>query len=478
LTEKNLKKTVVSGIKWLTITKIIIQTFRWLSTFWVIRLLDSHDYGVMAITEILLGFLVAFHYLYIDSIIIRYKVISKPVLSTLKTLCLIIGLTLFCIQFFSSYYFSQFYNTPEADLVLKLLAITYIIESFNVLPQAKLAKEMVFKKLAKIDLISSTIMPIVVLTSAHYDMGYWSIAFGHLSYAVTRFIALNLIAPTQVPFKLHFKRIFPLMRFGLQNTSSALVAQINSSLDTIVGGFFIPTAQLGIYQVGLQVSLIPLKKITPELRRIAFPAYSKINNQLNKVAEYFIKSTRIICILVFPIFWGLGLIAEELIEVVLTNKWLESVLIIQVLCIALPFKLLDEISCSMLNAIGRADIILTNSLLTSLIFIIAIFMFINIGITGLAYAWLASILIPFIVLMVRIVYVLPLTIIDILRAIAPSVMAGILMSIMIYLLKLTVNTTHLGILIYSMLIGALTYASYCFFIHKEILKEIRNLFKL
>jgi O-antigen/teichoic acid export membrane protein len=401
---------------------------------------------------------------------------SKPVLSTLQSVCLIIGITLFCIQYFTSYYFAQFYSTPEAEYVLKLLAISYIIESFNVIPLAKLAKKMDFKKLALIDLLSSIVMPIVVLICAYNDMGYWSIAFGHLSYGLARFVIIKLLAPYTLPYLFKIKRIFPIMKFGLQNTASSLINQINTSLDTIIGGFFIPTTQLGIYQVGLQISLIPLRKISPELRRISFPAYSKINDKMDKVAEYYLKSSRLICILIFPLFWGLGLVAEELIILALTDKWIDSVIIIQILCFALPFKLLDEISCSMLNAIGRADMILAKSILTTVVFIIAIASFIELGIKGLALSWLVSILVPFIVIIVQITKVLPLTLINIFRSIAPSLFGCIIMSSAIFLLKFNVNTTPTMLLIYSLFAGVTTYTCYCLLLHKQLLFEIKGLF--
>jgi len=468
---------VVSGVKWLAFSKVLIQLFRWVSTFWVIRLLNAHDYGVMAIVEIMAALLVSVNYLCIGNAIIRFKTLSKPVLDTLFTCCLLIGLFLFSVQFLSADYFSQFYQTPEAKLVLQVIAIAYLIECFNVKPMAIMSKNMQFKQLAKIDIISGLSMPIAVLACAYAGVGYWALAIGHLVNAVMKTVIANLMYRTSFKLGFFFKRAVPMLKFGAQNAASSIVAQINSSLDFIIGGYYFSTAQIGSYQVGLQIAFIPLRKISPELRRVSFPAYSKINNEHEKVSGYCLKSNRLISLIIFPVFWGLGFIAEPLVTVLLTDKWADSITVIQILCFALPFRLLFETNSSMLNAMGRADILLINSIFSVLTFVASIFLMKDLGIMGLAFSWVVSILLTYVLLLYRITTVLPIKALQLLSSIKGGVIGAFLMVIILYVTSLLIQGNSLLSLLYFILIGGCSYSGYAFLWNKNIVKELKELIK-
>jgi len=468
---------VVSGVKWLAFSKVLIQLFRWVSTFWVIRLLNAHDYGVMAIVEIMAALLVSVNYLCIGNAIIRFKTLSKPVLDTLFTCCLLIGLFLFSVQFLSADYFSQFYQTPEAKLVLQVIAIAYLIECFNVKPMAIMSKNMQFKQLAKIDIISGISMPIAVLACAYAGLGYWALAIGHLVNAVMKTVIANLMYRTSFKLGFCFKRAIPMLKFGAQNAASSIVAQINSSLDFIIGGYYFSTAQIGSYQVGLQISFIPLRKISPELRRISFPAFSKISDDHKRIVSYYLKSNRLISLIVFPTFWGLGFIAEPLVSVLLTDKWIDSAAIIQILCFVLPFKLLSETSGSMLNAMGRADILLKNTLFAALVFVIAIYSLLDFEIKGLAYAWVVSILLTYVLLLYRITTILPVNMIQIISSYKGALIGSCVMVTSLYGTSLFFKENSLLTLVSCIALGTLSYGSYIFLWNKSVVKELKQLIK-
>jgi O-antigen/teichoic acid export membrane protein len=473
----NLKASVVSGMKWLAVSKFVIQLLRWGATFWVIRLLNSEDYGVMAIVGIMTAILMSGNFLSIGNVIIRFKIVSKPILDTLFTLTILIAILLTAIQFLLAPWFANFYETEQAELVLQLMAFAYFIEAFSVRPMALLAKQMKFKVLAKIDLIMGVITPISVLVAAYLGMGYWAIAIGLVVNSLVKSITSNLLMKTDFTFGMHFKRTSRLLSFGLQNSISSIIAEINSQLDFIVGGYYFTTSQLGIYSVGLQISFIPLRKLSPELRRIAFPAFSKINKDKPRVLSYYLKSIRLISLFVFPLFFGLGLVAEPLIEVVLTRKWIESAIIMQIICFALPFRLLTETSLGMLNALGLSNIVLKNNIITIVVFALAVYPLIGTGITGLAWAWVISILVSYVKILYEITKILPTNVFSILRALTPSLLASMVMVLVIMITHLTLEVEMMTLLVIDILAGGVGYFLAVFFSNKTLLLELRNMFK-
>lgn len=473
----NLKASVVSGMKWLAISKLVIQLLRWGATFWVIRLLNSEDYGIMAIVGIMTAILMSGNFLSIGNVIIRFKTISKPILDTLFTLTILLGLLFTAIQLLAAPWFASFYETEQAELVLQLMAFTYVVEAFSVRPMALLAKQMKFKVLAKIDLIMGIITPCSVLIAAYMDLGYWAIAIGLVVNSLVKSVFSNLLIKTDFRFGMHFKRVSRLLSFGIQNSVSSIIAEINSQLDVIIGGYYFTISQLGIYSVGLQISFIPLRKISPELRRIAFPAFSKINNNKPRVLSYYLKSIRLISLFVFPLFFGLALIAEPLIKLVLTSKWVESAIIIQIICFALPFRLLTETSIGMLNALGLSNIVLKNNIITIVVFALAVYPLVGIGITGLAWAWVISILISYAKILYEITKILPTNIFSVIRALLPSLVASVLMIIVIIAIHKWFVVNDVTLLFLDVIAGGTVYFFTIYFGNRSLIKEFLYLFK-
>ena len=467
----------MTGVKWLAFTKIVIQLFRWGATFWVIRQLNPNDYGIMAIAEILINLLVALNFLCIGNIIIRHKCISKSVMGTLFSFCLLLGFGLFIIQFLSAPYLAVFYDTPEAKSVLQVLAVLYILESFNVIPFAILAKKLEFKRLSQIDLVSGILHPISIVIAATLGLGYWSLAIGTLVRTSVRFLMANFTYPSFYTVKWHVKKASKLMKFGIQNSISSGIAQIGNSLDFIIGGVLFSTNAIGIYQVGLQIAFIPLRKISPELRRLSFPAFSKIKNDLKLVTAYYKKTIRLFSCIIFPIFWGLSFLSEEIIINILTDKWLESAVIIKIICWALPLKLLNEMSLTVLNALGKADLLIKNSLIsaTTLLFFIIAFQFM--GIQGLAISWCGSIILTYFILLLEMKKTLNLSATSIFTMHFPAILSTSIMCISLMILNSVIELTGLSSLLINIAMGSVFYATSTFVFNKSIIFEFKSLLK-
>jgi O-antigen/teichoic acid export membrane protein len=472
-----LKQSVMSGVKWIAFTKIIIQVLRWGATFWVIRQLNPSDYGVMAIAEIVINLLTALNYLCIGNIIIRHKCISKAVMNTLFSFCILIGCLLFSIQFLSAPYFASFYDTPEAQSVLQLLAVAYLLEGFNVKPFALMAKRLEFKRLAKIDLVAGIFTPLATILAALSGLGYWSLAIGYLVHTLIRFLMANYLCPSSLKMKWHYRKTAKLMKFGIQNAISSAVGQIGNSLDFIIGGMLFATNAIGVYQVGLQIAFIPLRKISPDLRRLSFPAFCKVSHDLKLVTAYYKKTIRLFSFIIFPVFWGLSYLSEDLIVTLLTEKWLESAIIIKIICWALPLKLLNGMSLTVLNALGRADLLIKNSIISAVTLLLGILIFQFMGIQGLAWSWAVSIVITYSILLVAMKKILSLSLKSIFLLHYPAILSSAVMYISLYVFNSTVELTGLSSLLFNIMMGTISYGLFVFVFNRPIIIELKSLFK-
>lgn len=475
--ESSLKHAVINGVKWLALTKLLIQLFRWGATFFVIRLLTPDDYGTVAIAGIISSLFSALNFFSLGNAIIRFQEEDETVLATLFSISVMVAIGLTLLQIAIAPFIAHFYNNDAVSLLLIVTSAIYLLECLAIQPKAILAKELHYDKLAKIDLISGVGSPAVVLVFALTGWGYWSLAFGMIAASLFRLLACGYYHRISVKLGFAFSHVRQHMKFGLQNSGASFIAQTSNTLDIAVGGYLFSAAQIGIYQVGLQVSMIPLRKISPELRRISFPAFSKTASDPVRFRGYFIKATRMVALLVFPLFWGLGLMAEPLVKLVLTDKWVDSIIIIQVLSFILPFRLFTELNNSVANALGRADLVLSNTILSCVALAVAIVLLAHLGIVGLAVAWVLSILITYLFLACRLTRLLAIKGTELLATMWPPLLGCVLMSAVLLACQHGVHLSmqwQLGLL---PIVGASVYALYLFVCHRALWNEFRELIR-
>lgn len=476
-TETSLKHSVLSGVKWLALTKLLIQLFRWGATFFIIRLLTPDDYGIAALAGIISSLFSSLNFLGLGNAIIRFQEEDEQRLATLFSVSFMLALGLALTQIALAPVMAAFYDNEALYLLLIVTSVIYILDCFSVQPKALLAKALQYDKLAKIDLLSGVASPLVVLGFAMTGWGYWSLAFGVIASSLVSLVACAFYHPLPLRFGFQFSQIREQLKYGMQNSAASLISQTSNTLDIAVGGYLFSAAQIGIYQVGLQVSMIPLRKVSPELRRISFPAFSKTAGDLPQFRRYFLKSNRLVALLVFPLFWGLGLLAEPLVRLVLTDKWADSIIIIQIISFVLPFRLFTELNNSVANALGRADLVLSNTILACVSLAIAIWLFAPMGLVGLAVAWVASIFITYLLLMLRLSQLLSLRLVELLSTLLPPLVGCMLMSGVLLGLQHQLALSDLAQLLGLPLLGAAVYALYLLVFHRAVCSELRQLFR-
>ena len=135
---------------------------------------------------------------------------------------------------------------------------------------------------------------------------------------------------------------------------------------------------------------------------------------------------------------------------------------------------------SMFNALGRADILLSNTLFASVSFVIAlgIFLSLDIGITALAYSWVASILATYMLLLVRVTRLVPLTLIDIISAYKSSLVGVITMAAaLLFISEQFGDDFSLTMLLVLIVAATVVYGGYILLFHRHVLKELKQLVK-
>ncbi len=428
----SLRKQVLSGFGWMAGTKLLSQVFSWTVTLIVVRLLSPGDYGLMAMATIVLTFLNLVSEMGLSSAIVQRKNITQNIIRQCFGLILLFNSLLLILVYLSAPYISAFFAEPELLPVTRVLAISFIITAFTIVPEALLEREMQFKKISLINLASSVTGAITTLTLALNGFEVWSLVWGNISMVMVKAIAYNFINAKIVIPSFSFTGMKSISSFGGMVALERTLLFFYTQADSFIIGKIFGKEILGIYSVAAHIASLPMQKISGVINQVAFPAFSSIQTDKDAVAQYVLKAARLMSFTTFPIFWGLSCVSPEFVLVILGEKWLDAILPLQLLTLIMPFRMLGNIMSPVLRGIGRADVALLNLIISALIMTSAFLIGTNWGLIGVCYAWLIAYPIVYCIVIVRSMKVFDIPVIRYLKCLYKPFVAALGLYLSVY----------------------------------------------
>jgi teichuronic acid exporter len=325
-----MRQTIIGG-SWLSLFKLISQIISWTSTIIVTRLLTSEDYGLMEMATIFTGYISFFVEFGIGAGIINKDTISKEELSSTFWFLLLWGLVLALVCLGLAPVTVSFFSEPRLYSLTQAVGILFILSSITIVPRSILHRELRFKEVGVIEIISVTLASIIMIIAASQGAGPWTLLIGFISRVFCTMVLLFIRSKFIPVFAFSFSLITPLLRFGTPIMLSTSLYYIYTKADRFFGGRSFGAEELGYYAIGLQLAAIPVEKIVSILQSVLFPTLSKLKYQRDSFNEVYLSFVSFLALVTFPLFIGGIIISNELVIVVLGEKWRPAVLPFQFL---------------------------------------------------------------------------------------------------------------------------------------------------
>lgn len=381
---------ILSGARWATVLRIFAQVVSWICTIVVVRFISNGDYGLNAMLETPLGFLLLLSTFGLDNALVRAKTLAHDELRSAFGWLLMINGLLFLAYFFGSPLIAAYFKEPRLELLAQVLALVFLLIPFRVIPDALLDRDLKFKLKAFAELVASVTAAITTLTLAVMGFGVWALIAGVLSNRLLLAIILMVLQPWFVAPSLKFQSVRGMMAFGGTMALAGAVANTGNMLPVLVAGPSLGAEALGIFVVSMEFALLPLAKIMPVIHPIVFPAFSKFQEQPAAVARYLEKSIGIAALVLLPLMIGLACVAEEFVLAVLGEKWSDAIVPLALLSLSVPFRGLSHFVWQVLGAIGYANLTLKSTLVHLALMFTLIIIGARYGVIGVVFAVLVS----------------------------------------------------------------------------------------
>jgi O-antigen/teichoic acid export membrane protein len=383
-----LRAKAIAGTKWTSISSISIAVLQLFQVIILARYLAPSDFGLMAIVTVIIGFSAMFMDMGISSAIIHNQKITKGQLSSLYWLNLFAGFLLSGIVFILAPYIGRFYNESSLAGLIQLLSLTFIFSALGNQYRILYQKELLFKNLAVVDVISTMIGLAIAVFSAIKGLGVYSLVYGTLF----KVISANLVffykgIKNHCPALYYsHKEIKGMIGFGMFQMGERCINYFNSQFDTILIGRLLGVESLGVYTIAKTLVMRPAQIINPIVTKVMFPIMARVQDDNIKLKSIYLKTINYLCSINTPIYIAIAILAEPIIVLLFGENWLGATEILQILAIYYILRSTGNPIGALQLAKGRADLGFYWNLLLFVFFPAAIYLGSTYGLKGVAFS--------------------------------------------------------------------------------------------
>ena len=471
---KNLKSKTMSGVLWSAVERFSLQGVQFVINIIMARLLLPENYGMIGMLAIFLQISQTFIDGGFTNALIQRKDKTEVDFSTVFYFNIIVAFIFYVLIFFLAPFIADFYNMPGLTKVARVIALGLIISSLSSVHKTKLTINIDFKTQSKISLTAAFISGVVSIWMAYKNFGVWALVTQILINAVLQTILYYLFLPW-FPLKIFsFKSFENLFSFGSKLLVSSLIHTVYYNLYSIVIGKKFSATDLGYYTRAEQFAILPSSNVNSIISRVTFPILSSIQDDNERLASAYRKYIRLASFIIFPLMIGLAVLAKPLIIILLTEKWLGIVALLQILCLDWMLDHLSVINLNLLYVKGRSDWALRMEIIKKIIATIILFSSIPFGIIGMCWGRVVYALIATYLNTRYTKFLIGLSFKTQIKDIFPSLMIAILMGGIIYCSTFLLSSAILQLFL-GFVIGAGCYMVVSLAFKMDSLNELLSL---
>lgn len=371
MADSDLKNKTAKGLLWGGIGSGGMQLLNLAFGILLSRILTPGDYGVIGALAIFSAVAGIFTESGFTLAIVNRKTVDRTDYSSVFWFNLVVGAILYVALFFLAVPISKFYRSPEMVPLARFLFLSFFIGALGTAPSGYLLRNLMIKQRSKCMIIAVAVSGSVGVACALGGLAYWGIAVQTVTYSLTFTVLLWHYASFRPSADFSAKTITDMLPFSVKQMVVALFSQFNNNFFAALLGRFYGMTATGYYTQGNKWTSMGYSTLSSMINSVAQPVIRQTVDDCERLRRVFRKMLRFTVFVSFPAMLGLAIVAEELITITVTAKWLPSVAIMQILCVGGAFMPVATLYGNLFNSINRPGIYMWNNIAIGLAQIVA-----------------------------------------------------------------------------------------------------------
>lgn len=475
---RKMDRSLAHSLAWRAAGDWFSQIFSWASLLIIVRLLSPADFGTVGMGIALLPYLRCLGTFGVPRVIVNFRDLPEDHIAQLNTFSVVLGLACFALAAVLAHPVSMFFHDPRLVPLVIVTSLSLIPWGFSAVSEGLLDKEMRFRQRSIYDALFAMTAAAVTLLMAYLGFGYWALAWGNVVAAVLRSGLIVLARPHHYALPRLRELREPLL-FGWHAMVSLVAMNSYFTLDNVTVGRVLGRSALGFYGLAWTLANLPLEKVTSLVTTVVPTYLAAVQKTPEEVRRYVRTLTEALSFITFPATVGLGLVAKEVVPVVLGHKWDGIVAPLEILSIYGAFRSIVALLPKVLTAVGNARFVMWTDLFALILMPTAFYTGARWGTAGVACAWVVAYPVVAGLLFWKTFTTIGMKTGDYIRGLRPALDATIVMSALVLLLKfLTPQGVPLAArLTMEITSGVFAYLGTAFLLHRERMRAFVRLVK-
>lgn len=387
---ESIRKKTINGLFWVFAEKIGAQIISFVVSIVLARLLMPEEYGIISIVFVIISLCDVFVDSGFGKALIQNQDTDERDYSSAFWCGLATSLVIYAVLFWSAPIIGRFYEMELLGPVIRVMGLRVVLASYSSVLKARVSKQMDFKRFFFSSLSGTLFSAVVGIVMAYRGYGVWALAAQNGVDAIVDTVFLAIMVRWYPKFVFSFQRVKQLFSYGWKVLAGSIVDTLYDNFRSLYIGRLYTANDLAFYTRGKQFPDLLTDNINSSITSVLFPA---IASQREDKAAMKIMTRRAMKTSVYiltPMLCGLAVVAEPLVELVLTDKWLPCVPYMQILCINYALVPLQTANLQAIYACGRSDICLKLNILKKSFGFLMVLIFARISVLAMVWAGVAS----------------------------------------------------------------------------------------
>lgn len=377
---------IIRGVKWTAIERFTNQFVQLLVSIIIARIISPEEYGVLGILLVFTNIAQVFIDSGLGNSLIYFNNLDRKYLDTTFVFNSAVSIVVVVGLFILAPNVERFYNLPNLGVYLRSVSLVLITNSAIVVPTAILKVKLDFRSLSITNLISNCVSAIIGVFMAYIGTGIWALIGQILSKSLLQSTILLITCKWFPKCSFDTTSFKKLYKYGVNIFGTSILTKFTDEGITSAIGKFLSPYNLGLYSRSGQFATFPTSFIGSLVNTVLYPSLSSMKDNKKKYNQLFEASLEIQAAFTIPLYLILAMVAEPIIIILLTEKWIDAVPVFQILCAGRVLAPLAITTEQNLMAKGRSDLFLKQQIFKLLLKIILVIIALPFGIIAIAFA--------------------------------------------------------------------------------------------
>ena len=351
------RKKIIFSLMWKYLQQCSSQVVGFVIGILLARLLLPEDYGVIAIVMVFIAMSNVFISSGLPTALIQKIDADDLDFNSVFWVSMSIAVLMYILLFLLAPFIAKFYNNQILIPIIRVLGLTLFTGVFVSMQNVVVAKKLLFKKLFYMSILLSVPIGIFSILLAFRGFGVWALVYSSLLSSIFTFLFMQLVIKWRPKLIFSFSRAKILFTYGWKLLLESIISLVVGDIHKLIIGR-LSQYNLGLLNKGESFPKLIVGNVNSTIQSVMFPVYSDSQNDLVKLKQLLRRSLTISTFVMVPIMTSLFLVSSPLVSFLLGEKWLPSVVFLQLFCFSYAFWHIHTNNLAIMNSLGRSDLYL------------------------------------------------------------------------------------------------------------------------